>query len=153
MTTYKTVDGKTSTVSKYDITGKYDMMLGTYKMGLFVIEKGRTGREIHLELDLKYRDYYGAPDELYRYADKNGYVAEKYVWEYIEDRVAPRTQAGIDELLESVGIYDYDPLYMYICGNGASPQDPVWVQFDRKSQFKDVNPIYENFYIAPKPTK
>lgn len=81
-----------------------------------------------------------------RYLHKDGVIDDKMVRHWIDNRVTPRTQGGIErKLREAWGMSEYDELTIMHQSLAINVQDFLWVQFNPKATYQKNHPRGKDF--------
>lgn len=118
----------------YDIMWK-DIVIGTLRE-----EWGDFGQELSIKLDPSKEQYYPMDFE---YLHENYRFDDQGVMDWIEDRIIPRTQDGVEEVLEDLGLSEYIQWDIFVHNNGMSFEDDVWVKFKKDYTYIKNHPRYE----------
>lgn len=112
----------------------YELMWKDEVVGTFNVHDENES-EYSIQLDLKVIK--PAMADLIALANDSGLLNTKAVNQWINNRVTPRTQEGVMEKLENIGITEYSPWIMFTKVSGRSLRDNVWVKFNKETTFKD----------------
>ena len=118
-------------MNKYNIYWK-DICVG------ILYEEFDIVRKLRIELNEKAFELYRPIPLIVR--SVNGVVDNENTWWWINDRITPRTQEGIEEKLANMGMSEYEPWAIFQYNNGMLFDDFVWVGFDLTKTFYNWHP-------------
>lgn len=70
----------------------------------------------------------------------DGFVDWKMTRWFIENRVTPSYQDGIEDKLKEMGMEEYDAYLIFRDGNGFNEHDFVWFVFNEEYTFDRIHP-------------
>lgn len=105
---------------------RYDVMWKDIKVGVLEEHLDDYGRTLRIILE--------KPNGLEQPYDlciraENNIVDNETVWWWVNDRITPKTQDGIEEKLKKMGLSEYDPWEIFKYNNGMTTDDFSWVKF------------------------
>ena len=105
-------------------TRKFHIFRGTKLVGDFIVTNNKPTVKLVDNLD-----YWDPPiDFVVEYQEGQREFSGKIVDDFVKDRVVPSGRQNIREILQQVGIEEYDPLEMFIFYRGRTIRDSIHLE-------------------------
>lgn len=122
---------------------EYPMYLLEMEIGTFIEEYTPT-RKVKIKLGpLVMKNLYDIRFLYFSQYEKDGIVGDKETRRWISWRVFPRTRQNCDELLEMLGLSEYDQIEIFKKNSGMCGKDRIWVKFDKNMTAEKLYSCYD----------
>lgn len=124
------IDNSAKNIRSIGSVEKYDLYYKIVCIGNYYEKMTSSGVRLSIVLNDNFL-YDAFPFKPLSILQKNGVIDDDGVRFWMDCRAVPKTQDGIDELLERLGMSEYSILDLMHMTNAVNTKDHLWINFNR----------------------